>query len=96
MVISKTRLGYFLGVNTDRRPNEAPLPTGAEKFQSIVSDQGAYYAMGRQPEPRSPGKETRKAGEALNLDLRQSLGTPKYVPLPSIGSAELRTPELPQ
>jgi hypothetical protein len=45
--------------------------------------------------PRSTPQK-RMAGDALNLDLKQSLGTPKYVPLPNIGSAELRTPGLPQ
>ena len=51
---------------------------------------GGYKQRRGQPEQR------RMAGDALNLDLKQSLGTPKYVPLPAIGSAELRTPELPQ
>jgi len=46
--------------------------------------------------PRSQPEQRRMAGDALNLDLKQSLGTPKYVPLPNIGAAELRTPGLPQ
>lgn len=82
---------YGLGVEKD--PYESSPPTNAEKFQSIVGDEGSYYAYGRLPERNYPDK--RKAGDALNLDLRRSLGTPKYVPLPSVGRAELRTPELP-
>jgi hypothetical protein len=93
MVQPKSRLGYMYGLGVDKDPYERPLPTNEEKFQSTISSEGAYYAYGRLPEKSYPDK--RKAGDALNLDLRQSLGTPKYVPLPSIGSAELRTPELP-
>ena len=96
MVKPKSRLGYMYGLGVDREPYEQPLPTGQEKFQSTIADQGAYYAVGRLPERESPEKGQRKAGDALNLDLRQSLGTPRYIPLPSIGAAELRTPELPQ
>jgi hypothetical protein len=93
MVQPKSRLGYMYGLGLEKDPYERPLPTNAEKFQSVVSEEGAYYAYGPLPERSYPDK--RKAGDALNLDLRQSLGTPKYVPLPSIGRAELRTPELP-
>lgn len=93
MVQPKSRLGYMYGLGLDKNPHEYPLPTNEEKFQSIVSEEGAYYAYGKLPERSYPDK--RKAGDALNLDLRRSLGTPKYAPLPPIGSAELRTPELP-
>jgi hypothetical protein len=93
VVQPKSRLGYMYGLGLEKDPYERPLPTNAEKFQSVVSEEGAYYAYGPLPERSYPDK--RKAGDALNLDLRQSLGTPKYVPLPSIGRAELRTPELP-
>jgi hypothetical protein len=55
-----------------------------------VGSAGGYKTRRSQPEQR------RMAGDALNLDLKQSLGTPKYVPLPDIGAAELRTPGLPQ
>lgn len=55
-----------------------------------TGSQGGYRQQRSKPEQR------RMAGDALNLDLKQSLGTPKYVPLPVIGSAELRTPGLPQ
>jgi hypothetical protein len=92
MVNPKSRLGYMYGLGVKKDPYERPLPTGEEKFQSIVASEGAYYAYGRLPERESPGKGKRKAGDALNLDLRQSLGTPKYVPLPDIGSAEIRNP----
>lgn len=93
MVQPKSRLGYMYGLGVSENPYEAPLPTNENKFQSLVNSEGAYYAYGKLPERNYPDK--RKAGDALNLDLRQSLGTPKYVPLPSLGSAELRTPELP-
>ena len=93
MVQPKSRLGYMYGLGVERDPYESPLPTNEDKFQSIVPEEGAYYAYGKLPERSYPDK--RKAGDALNLDLRRSLGTPKYVPLPPIGSAELRTPELP-
>lgn len=99
MVQSKTRLGYMYGLNLERKPHEYALPTNAEKFQEVVGDMGAYYAVAPQPDTSSPGKgknKERMAGDALNLDLKQSLGTPKYVPLPPIGSAELRIPGLPQ
>lgn len=40
-------------------------------------------------------KERRMAGDILNLDLTQSPGTPAVFPLPNIGRAELRVPDLP-
>lgn len=92
MVKPKAKLGYRYGINLEERPYEAPLKTGQEKFQSMYSDQGAYYAIGS----RFPKKEQRMAGDILNLDLTQSPGTPATFPLPNIGSAELRTPYLPQ
>lgn len=51
---------------------------------------GGYRGRRGAPEQR------RMAGDALNLDLKQSLGTPKFEPLPDTGAAELRTPGLPQ
>lgn len=48
------------------------------------------FFYGRQP------RERRMAGDILNLDLTQSPGTPATLPLPKMGGAELRTPELPQ
>lgn len=80
MVKPKARLGYMYGINVEEKPYEAPLPSNAEDF---------FY--GRQPKERS-----RMAGDILNLDLTQSPGTPAVFPLPKIGSAELRTPYLPQ
>ena len=53
-------------------------------------DNAEKFFYGRQP------KERRMAGDILNLDLTQSPGTPASLPLPKMGSAELRTPELPQ
>lgn len=71
-----------LGYNLGLHLNVSPVePAGSA---------GGYKA------PRSRPEQRRMAGDALNLDLKQSLGTPKYVPLPDIGSAELRTPGLPQ
>lgn len=52
--------------------------------------EGGYKTRHSTPEQRH------MAGDALNLDLRQSLGTPKFPPLLDIGGAELRTPYLPQ
>jgi hypothetical protein len=54
--------------------------TGGEKF---------FYG-------RKPRQRQRMAGDILNLDLTQSPGTPATLPLPKIGGAELRTPELTQ
>ena len=44
---------------------------------------------------RAP-ENRRMAGDALNLDLKQSLGLPQAFSAPITGLAELRTPELPQ
>jgi len=46
---------------------------------------------------RGNPQRRRMAGDALNLDLKQSLGIPRasFAPLP-VGEAELRTPDLPQ
>ena len=83
MVKPGTRLGYTLGINRDRRYQDQPLPTGQEKFQTLVGDQGAVYAMGRQPQRESPGKGQRKAGEELDLYLRRVFGEAKFSPLPA-------------
>lgn len=40
-------------------------------------------------------KERRMAGDILNLELTKSPGTPAVFPLPGIGNAELRVPNLP-
>ena len=82
MVKPTTRLGYTLGINRDTRPYQQPLPTGQEKFQTLVGDMGAVYAVGRQPGRESAGKGQRKAGEGLDLYLRQVFGAEKFVPFP--------------
>ena len=83
MVKPLTRLGYTLGLNRDTRPYQQPLPTGQEKFQSLVGDMGAVYAVGRQAERESPGKGQRKAGDELNLYLARVFGADKFVPFPA-------------
>jgi hypothetical protein len=92
MVNPKSRLGYMYGIGVRKDPYETPLKTGEEKFQSIVGEEGAYYAVGS----RLPRKNQRMAMDILNLDITQSPGTPAAFPLPNIGGPELRTPELPQ
>jgi len=77
-----TRLGYTLGINRDTRPYQQSLPTGQEKFQTLVGDMGAVYAVGRQPGRESPGKGQRKAGEGLDLYLRRVFGEAKFTPFP--------------
>jgi len=92
VVKSKSRLGYRYGVGVQKDPYEAPLKTGAEKFQSIVGQEGAYYAVGS----RFPRERKRMAGDVFNLELKLSTGIPAAIPEPKFGSAELRTPDLPQ
>lgn len=81
MVKPLTRLGYTLGINRDTRPYEAPLQTGGEKF-----------FQGRAERQRvSPG--LRKAGERLDMDLRQVFASGFYAPASkedSGGSSENR------
>lgn len=91
MIKPGTRLGYTLGINRDRRYQDQPLPTGQEKFQTLVGDQGAVYAMGRQPQRESPGKGQRKAGDELDLYLRRVFGEAKFAPFPV--SSENQTAE---
>jgi hypothetical protein len=92
MVKPTTRLGYTLGLQRDTRPYERPGTTNEEKFQSLVGDMGAVYAMGRQPQQQSPGKGQRKAGDGLNLYLRQTFGTGKFAPLPPLSSGPINEP----
>jgi hypothetical protein len=92
MVNPKARLGYLYGIGVKEDPYETLLKTGEEKFQSIVGQEGAYYAIGS----RFPKNKQRMAMDILNLEITQSPGTPAALPLPSIGGPELRTPELPQ
>jgi len=91
MVNPKARLGYLYGIGVKEDPYETPLKTGEEKFQSIVGQEGAYYAIGS----RFPKNKQRMAMDILNLEITQSPGTPAVFPLPFIGNAELRTPGLP-
>ena len=64
---------------------------GARRESERQGSQGGIKGRGGKPEQR------RMAGDALNLDLKQSLGMPQAfsAPLP-LGEAELRTPYLPQ
>ena len=92
MVKPRSRLGYMYGLGLEKDPYEAPLKTGAEKFQSIVGSEGAYYAMGS----RFPRERKRMAGDVFNLELKQSTGIPAAPPEIKFGGPELRTPEIPQ
>jgi hypothetical protein len=64
---------------------------GARPESERQGSQGGIKGRGGRPQQR------RMAGNALNLDLKQSLGLPRAfsAPLP-MGDAELRTPYLPQ
>jgi len=75
-------LGYMYGIRGSKQQSERPGPTGGEKFASA---QGGKR-----------GPENRKAGQAFGLDLKEGTGLPQAFTLPMIGSAELRTPNLPQ
>ena len=44
-VKTRSKLGYFYGLTEAKRGREESTPTGAEKFQSIVGSEGAYYAV---------------------------------------------------
>ena len=75
-------LGYMFGLRGARQQSERPGQTGGEKFES---------AQRGKREPRQ-----RMAGQAMGLNLREGTGMPQASNLPAIGSAELRTPNLPQ
>lgn len=83
------------GINVDERPYEAPLKTNQGDFQSIIPVEGGYgyFAIGDRIPQKRP---SRLAGDAFNLDLVSSTGTPSPLPAPFLGSAELRTPYLRQ
>lgn len=77
-------LSYTLGVRQDSLPFDEPLKTNAEKF---ASSQQANQ------------KKQRMAGDvlgALNYDVKQGTGLPSAFKRLDVGSAELRTPEIPQ
>ena len=75
-------LGYMFGLRGAKQQSERPGQTGGEKFAT---------AQGGKREPRQ-----RMAGQAMGLNLREGTGMPQAFTLPMIGSAELRTPSLPQ
>ena len=81
---TKSRLGYFYGLTEARSPRGEANQSNAEKFQSDITDQGAYYAIGS----RLPREKSRMAGDILNITL--SPGTPTTLSLPQIGGAEIR------
>lgn len=74
-------LGYTLGVRLDRMPFDEP-------------SKGAYVSAKPQGQLRQ-----RMAGDvldALNYDIKQGTGLPPVFKRLDVGSAELRTPEIPQ
>lgn len=94
MVKPKALLGYTLGIRRDAPAMERPGKTGGEKFaQARVKSRmaGDILNLTQTPEtlplPRVPG------GTLINS---QSTGQLSPQPMPNVGGAELRTPELPQ
>ena len=73
--------GYTLGIAHNAPPNERRTPTGGD------------FTQGRKP----PGRQ-RMAGQDLGAYITRSTGMPSTVAPaePVIGSAELRTPNIPQ
>ena len=80
--MTSNRLGYMVGLRGARKGSERQGQTGGEKFES---------AQGGKRKPAQ-----RMAGQAMGLNLREGTGMPRAFSLPAIGSAELRTPNLPQ
>lgn len=76
--------GYDIGIHRNVNLGDAALPSGGEKFV-----QGQGRSRRRKP-------EIRMAGQALDADLKHSSGLQRAFAQPMIGSAELRTPGLPQ
>ena len=62
------RMGYTIGIDTNRDPYEYPLRTNAEDFQALLGTEGGYYAVGSRLPRRGSGK-SRLAGTAFDLDL---------------------------
>jgi len=62
------KLGYTIGIDTNREPYEYPLRTNAGDFQAMLATEGGYYAVGSRQPRRGSGK-SRLAGEAFNVDL---------------------------
>lgn len=75
-------LGYMYGIRGAKQQSERPAPTGGEKFATA---QGGKR-----------GPANRKAGQAFGLNLKEGTGLPQAFTAPMMGSAELRTPNLPQ
>jgi hypothetical protein len=76
--------GYDIGIHRNVNPSDTPSATGGEKFSA-----GRGRAGRRKP-------EIRMAGQALDADIKHSSGLQQAFAQPMIGSAELRTPNLPQ
>ena len=76
------KLGYMVGLRGTKQGSERPGQTGGEKFAT---------AQGGKRRPAQ-----RLAGQAMGLNLKEGTGLPQAFTLPMIGSAELRTPSLPQ
>jgi hypothetical protein len=78
------RGGYDMGIHRSTNPEDTPSATGEEKFAS-----GRGRSRRRKP-------EMRMAGQALDADLKRGSGLQQAFAQPMMGSAELRTPDLPQ
>ena len=62
------RMGYTIGIRTNREPYEFPLRTNAGDFQAMLATEGGYYAVGSRLPRRGSGR-SRLAGEAFNIVL---------------------------
>lgn len=62
------RMGYTIGISTDKAPHEFPSRTNAGDFQALLAAEGGYYAVGSRLPRRNSGR-SRLAGEAFNIDL---------------------------
>lgn len=62
------KMGYTLGITTNKTPHEFPHNTNAEDFQAMLATEGGYYAMGSRL-PRSDSGRSRLAGEAFNVNI---------------------------
>jgi len=89
------RLGYQLGIRTNRRPYENQLATNQGDFQSLISSDplsgGGFFAIASRL-PRE--KRARLAGDAFNLNLYGETGDPQPLPAPYAGGAELRNTDI--
>lgn len=62
------RMGYTIGISTDKAPHKFPSRTNAGDFQALLATEGGYYAIGSRLPRRNSGR-SRLAGEAFNIDL---------------------------